>query len=107
QPGTPLARTRRIPTPPLSSMTDISSSHQEIQALVDELQARYARVDDGEVATYIPELSKVNPDEFGVSLITASGRVFESGNCDRLFTIQSISKPFVFGMALEECGPEQ
>jgi hypothetical protein len=57
----------------LSSMTDISSSHQEIQALVDELQARYARVDDGEVATYIPELSKVNPDEFGVSLITASG----------------------------------
>ena len=88
-------------------MTDIASSHQEIQALVDELQARYALVDDGEVATYIPELSKANPDEFGVSLVTASGRIFESGDCDRLFTIQSISKPFVFGMALEECGPEQ
>jgi hypothetical protein len=38
-------------------MTDISSSHQEIQALVDELKARYAQVDDGEVATYIPDLS--------------------------------------------------
>ena len=88
-------------------MTDISASHQEIQALVDELRARYAPLDDGEVATYIPELSKANPDEFGVSLVTASGRIFESGDCDRRFTIQSISKPFVFGMALEECGPEQ
>ena len=88
-------------------MTDISSSHREIQALVDQLQARYALVDEGEVATYIPELSKANPDEFGVSLVTASGRVFECGHCDRLFTIQSISKPFVFGMALEECGPER
>ena len=88
-------------------MTDISASHQEIQVLVDELRARYAPLDDGEVATYIPELSKANPDEFGVSLVTASGRIFESGDCDRLFTIQSISKPFVFGMALEECGPEQ
>jgi glutaminase len=88
-------------------MTDISASHQEIQALVDELRARYAPLDDGKVATYIPELSKANPDEFGVSLVTASGRIFESGDCDRLFTIQSISKPFVFGMVLEECGPEQ
>jgi glutaminase len=88
-------------------MTDISPSHGEIQALVDELHARYARVNDGEVATYIPELSKANPDEFGVSLVTASGRIFESGDCERLFTIQSISKPFVFGFALEECGHER
>ena len=88
-------------------MTNISPSHQEIQALVDELRARYARIDDGEVATYIPELSNANPDEFGVSLVTAGGRIFESGDCDRPFTIQSISKPFVFGMALEECGHER
>jgi glutaminase len=85
-------------------MTDIAASHQEIQALVDELRARYARTDDGKVATYIPELGKANPDEFGISLVTASGRTFEAGDCDRLFSIQSISKPFVFGMALEECG---
>jgi glutaminase len=88
-------------------MTDIPSSDQEIQTLVDELRARYARIDEGEVATYIPELSKASPDEFGVSLVTASGRIFESGDCDRLFTIQSISKPFMFGMALEECGADQ
>lgn len=88
-------------------MTDISPSHREIQALVDELRVRYARIDDGEVATYIPELSKANPDEFGVSLVTASGRMFESGDCERSFTIQSISKPFVFGFALEECGHER
>src|SRR5215510_1126214 len=75
------ANSQATDSPP---MTDISSSHQEIQALVEELQARYALIDDGEVATYIPELSKANPDEFGVSLVTASGRLFESGHCDRL-----------------------
>ena len=68
--------------------------------------ARYARIDDGEVATYIPELSNANPDEFGVSLVTAGGRIFESGDCDRPFTIQSISKPFVYGLALEDHGVE-
>ena len=61
----------------------------------------------GEVATYIPELSKANPDDFGVSLVTADGRMFEAGSCDRPFTIQSISKPFTFGIALEELGHDK
>ena len=59
----------------------------------------------GEVATYIPELSKADPEHFGVCLVTADGRTFEAGDCDRPFTIQSISKPFTYGMALEEFGP--
>ncbi len=58
----------------------------------------------GEVATYIPELSKADPEAFGVCLVTADGRTFEAGDCDRPFTIQSISKPFTYGMALEEFG---
>jgi glutaminase len=78
----------------------------EVQALIDRLHAEYAGLNDGEVATYIPELAKANPDEFGVSVVTTDGRVFEAGNCDRLFTIQSISKPLTFGIALEELGPE-
>ena len=59
----------------------------------------------GEVATYSPELSKVDPDTFGVCIVTADGRTFEAGDCDRPFTIPSISKPFTYGMALEEVGP--
>ena len=79
----------------------------ELQALVDDVHAKYAPLDEGAVATYIPELAKANPDAFGVCLATAEGQVFEAGDCDRAFTIQSISKPFTFGMALEELGIDE
>ena len=76
----------------------------ELQTVIEELHEKYKPLTDGHVATYIPELSKANPEQFAVCLVTASGRVFEVGDCDRGFTIQSISKPFTFGMALEAFG---
>jgi glutaminase len=48
-----------------------------------------------------------DPDDFGICIVTADGQVFEAGDCDRPFTIQSISKPFTFGMAIEEYGHEE
>ena len=76
----------------------------EMQLLVDRVHSKYRPLSDGDVATYIPELGKANPDDFGVCLVTSDGRVFEAGDCDRAFTIQSISKPFTFGMAIDELG---
>ncbi len=75
------------------------------RSLIDDVYEKYLPHATGEVATYIPELSKADPDAFGVCLVTADGRTFEAGDCDRPFTIQSISKPFTYGMALEEFGP--
>jgi glutaminase len=86
-------------------MTTPAATH-EVQSLIDDLHAKYASLDEGEVATYIPELAKADPDRFGISLVTAEGRVFEAGDCDSPFTIQSVSKPFTFGIALEELGHE-
>jgi glutaminase len=79
----------------------------EIQRLIEDLHQRYRSLNDGHVATYIPELSKANPNHFGICLVTTEGQVFETGDCDVPFTIQSISKPFVFGMALEDLGHER
>jgi glutaminase len=76
------------------------------QSVIDQLYVKYQPLKRGEVATYIPELSKANPDAFGVCVVTSDGRVFEAGDCDRAFTIQSISKPLTFGMALDELGRE-
>ena len=86
-------------------MTTPAATH-EVQSLIDDLHTKYASLDEGEVATYIPELAKADPDRFGISLVTAEGRVFEAGDCDSPFTIQSVSKPFTFGIALEELGHE-
>jgi len=71
-----------------------------LQSLHEELKG----VHDGDVATYIPELAKADPDWFGICLVTASGQVYEVGDTDIPFTIQSISKPFVYGLALEDNG---
>ena len=87
-------------------MPDVSAPQHELQTLVEDLYAKYQPVASGELATYIPELTRANPDDFGLSLVTADGRVFESGECLTPFTIQSVSKPFTFGMAIEELGHE-
>jgi glutaminase len=76
------------------------------QRLLDELHARYSGLDEGEVATYIPELSRADPDWFGIAITTLDGHTYSVGDCDVPFTIQSISKPFVYGLALEDKGEE-
>ena len=52
------------------------------------------------MADYIPELAKANPEDFGIVLATADGRVYAVGDWEKTFTIQSISKPFMYGLAL-------
>lgn len=63
--------------------------------------------ESGQAADYIPELSKVDPDKFSISLATLDGHVYNIGDCQSLFTIQSISKAFVFAFALETLGCER
>jgi glutaminase len=82
-------------------------AQHELQDTIEELHRRYHPLADGSLATYIPELGKANPDDFGICIVTADGEIFEAGDCGRPFTIQSISKPFVFGMALEEFGDRE
>jgi glutaminase len=82
-------------------------SEHELQHLIDALHLKYRRLDDGEVATYIPELSKADPHHFGICLITADGRTFAAGDCSCPFTIQSVSKPFTYGMVIELLGREK
>lgn len=63
--------------------------------------------DSGAVADYIPELSKANPRHFGVALATIDGHVYDVGDSGIEFTIQSISKAFIFALALETVDQEQ
>jgi len=61
----------------------------------------------GAVADYIPQLKKVDPRYFGISLATIDGHVYEVGDSAVPFTIQSISKAFVFALTLEMFGAER
>lgn len=73
------------------------------QYLSDVLTAEAAN-DDGAVADYIPELGEVDPDRLALSVVGPRGRIVSTGDAGTEFTIQSVSKPFVFAAALEERG---
>ncbi|MFF3223384.1 glutaminase A [Nocardia suismassiliense] len=60
--------------------------------------------DSGALADYIPELAAAQPDSFALCLATADGRVYGTGDLDTSFTIQSISKPFTYALALADRG---
>ena len=60
--------------------------------------------DSGELAGYIPELAGANPDRLGAVFATVDGEVYGAGDADEEFTIQSISKPFAYALALADRG---
>jgi glutaminase len=66
--------------------------------------AEFSAETSGNVADYIPELGKADPDHFGISLATLDGHVYEVGDSRVAFTIQSMSKPIVFALALDTLG---
>jgi glutaminase len=80
--------------------------HDTVRDLVEHAHARYLLVGDGVVADYIPALAEASPDWFGICVVGIHGRVFGVGDCDRSFSIQSVSKPFVFALVCEALGPE-
>ena len=87
--------------------TAAGSLPDPIGHLLERIVARHAGVTRGEVATYIPELARADPTAFGIAVVTVDGRVLAAGAADRAFTIQSVSKPFVYGMALDAHGPDR
>ena len=88
-------------------MSTGATEKHELQSAIEAVHHRFRHNTHGQVATYIPELGKANPEDFGIAWSSTSGAVFETGDCDHPFTIQSISKPFTFGMALESVWPDE
>jgi glutaminase len=75
-----------------------------VQHYLDRIRQQHAGVTDGVLASYIPELASVDPSGFGLSLSMSDGHVYRSGDADVPFTIQSISKPFTYALALDRIG---
>lgn len=77
---------------------------RDLKTLIERLHRRYSLLTTGELASYIPELSRVSPDLFSIAIITTSGQVYSTGDVDASLTLQSVSKPFVYGLAAEALG---
>src|SRR5256885_9248248 len=87
-----------------ASATAWASSKPPLLRFLARCHADFSAEEDGAVADYIPELSKADPAHFGISLATLDGHVYGVGDTRIPFTIQSMSKPFVFALALDTLG---
>ncbi len=73
----------------------------DYQKILDEIYEEIKpHLGKGKVADYIPELAKVDPKQFGMSIVTLEGKSYSVGEANKRFSIQSISKLFTFTMAL-------
>ena len=76
-----------------------SPVQQYLESIVEQCSGT-----EGEVASYIPELAQTDPDRFALALATVDGHVYTLGEAETCFSIQSISKPFTYALALADRG---
>lgn len=110
-PGPPLgqapgALSEAAAQPPLVSTGSLPDA-QLVRSLLNEAHERFGSVDDGTVANYIPALAAADPGQFGLSIVSVDGARYSVGDAQKSFTIQSISKPFVFALMANAIGHEK
>jgi glutaminase len=80
---------------------------QLVRGLVAEAHDRFRSNDDGKNAEYIPALAKVPSELFGVCVVGTSGVAYAVGDADYEFSIQRVSKPFVFALVCQAVGEDE
>jgi len=80
---------------------------ENISNIIQRLHEECKDLNDGRLACYIPELAKADPKKFGIAVTTVDGQTTFIGDAECLFTLQSISKPLIFGLALETHGLDE
>lgn len=91
---------------PFLTLADFPELREQIQIIFDEVY-REVSCEEGANASYIPQLGKVNPDLWGLSVCTIDGQRFDLGRSKTNFCAQSCIKPLTYCIALEEWGTEK
>ena len=81
-----------------------AQSGTEVQKAVDAAYAKFRNLKEGKNADYIPALAKVDPNLFGIAVITADGKAYTAGDVKTEVSIQSISKVFTMAQVIQEQG---
>jgi glutaminase len=77
-----------------------------VAELVAEAHERYRTNTEGQNSQVYPALARVPSDLFGVCVVGTGGNVYSAGEAEHLFTIMSVSKPFLFALVCQELGPD-
>jgi glutaminase len=77
---------------------------ENIERVLQEAYDNYKNNTDGKNADYIKELANVDPNIFGIALVTTDGNVYTAGDVESMVSIQSVSKVFTMAKVIEEQG---
>jgi len=92
--------------PIAASAKDKTPPPNPYQTAVDAAYAKFKDTHEGKNADYIPALAKVDPNVFGIALVTGDGKVYTAGDLTTEVSIQSISKVFTMAQVMDEQGPD-
>jgi glutaminase len=87
-------------------MSPSGLSKDKIEAALNEAYDKFKDLKEGKNADYIKELANVDPNIFGIALVTVDGQVYTKGDIQSMVSIQSVSKVFTMAQVLEEQGPK-
>ncbi|AMO24518.1 glutaminase A [Ramlibacter solisilvae] len=82
-------------------------AREAIGALVEAAYAQFREERSGRVADYIPALAEADPQAFGICVANTHGDALAVGDAGQPFSIQSVSKPFVFALVCDALGPDE
>ena len=77
-----------------------------MQAAINAAYQKFQHLQEGKNADYIPALAKVDPNLFGIAVVTPDGKVFTAGDMKTEVSIQSISKVFTMARVIQDSGPD-
>ncbi|MBI1180665.1 MAG: glutaminase A [Alphaproteobacteria bacterium] len=97
--GTPL---QAAGTPKVATLSPLAQ--QEVTDILQRLHGQFLGNSAGNLADYIPQLARVDPDQFGTAIAMTTGQVLAVGDADAPFTIQSVSKALTVAMLLDRVG---
>ncbi len=81
-----------------------AGENSPVLQVLEKIREEATGLSGGLVADYIPELAHADPETFGIAAVSAHGRSYCVGDAEHAFTLQSISKPFVYAIAVEQLG---
>jgi glutaminase len=90
----------------LATTRTAAQAPADVQKAVDAAYAKFKDLKEGKNADYIPALARVDPNLFGIAVVTPDGKVFSAGDLKTEVSIQSISKVFTMAQVIQEQGTE-
>jgi glutaminase len=82
----------------------ITSAPTDYQAVLTQAYNKFKDLKEGKNADYIKELANVDPNIFGIALVTTDGHVYTMGDINSMVSIQSVSKVFTMAEVIQEQG---